>query len=396
MPRRAAPIEELWSPQAPVGTVRPVSDAVPFLDLDAMRRELDGELERTVGRVVGSGWYLLGPELEAFERDFAAYCGARHCVGVASGMSAIELALQATGVGPGDEVIVPAYTWIATWLAVSRTGAEPVGVDVLEETYNLDPSLVEAAITDRTAAIVPVHLRGEPADMDAIGSIAAAADLLVIEDAAQAAGAGYRGRRIGGIGDATAFSFYPTKNLGALGDAGAVTTDDDELAARLRRLRNYGMRDRYEIEEAGVNARLSEIQAAVLRLLLPRLDEWNRRRAALAEVYQEALAGYAAISLPTEPEWAESAWHLFVINHPDREGCRQALAAEGIETLVHYPLLPHLTGPYRERWPEGSFPVAEQLSARALSLPLYPQLQPATCERVASAVLAATPSPSSA
>lgn len=378
------------------GTVRAVSGSVPFLDLDAIRRELGGELERTVERVVRSGWYLLGPELEGFERDFAAYCGARHCVGVASGMGAIELALQAAGVGPGDEVIVPAYTWVATWMAVSRTGAEPVGVDVLEGTYNIDPSLIEAAITDRTAAIVPVHLRGEPADMDAIASIAAAAGLLVLEDAAQAAGAGHRGRRIGGIGDATAFSFYPTKNLGALGDAGAVTTDDDELADRLRRLRNYGMRDRYEIEEAGINSRLSEIQAAVLRLLLPRLDEWNRQRAALAEVYREPFAGHGAIDLPTVPEWAEPAWHLFVIGHPDRERCQQALAAEGIEALIHYPLLPHRTGPYREKWPEGSFPVAERLSARALSLPLYPQLQPATCERVAEAVLAATPSPSSA
>ncbi|HET9593702.1 MAG TPA: aminotransferase class I/II-fold pyridoxal phosphate-dependent enzyme, partial [Solirubrobacterales bacterium] len=221
--------------------------SVPFLDLKAMREELGGELERAVAGAVESGWYLLGPELEAFERDFAAYCGARHCVGVASGMSAIELALLAAGVGPGDEVIVPAYTWVATWLAVSRTGAEPVGVDVLDETYNIDPSLVETAIGERTAAIVPVHLRGEPADMDAIESIAAAADLLVVEDAAQAAGAAHRGRRIGSIGDATAFSFYPTKNLGALGDAGAVTTDDAELAERLRRLRNYGMRDRYEI-----------------------------------------------------------------------------------------------------------------------------------------------------
>jgi dTDP-3-amino-3,4,6-trideoxy-alpha-D-glucose transaminase len=373
-----------------------VSDSVPFLDLDAMRRELDGELERTVQRVVESGCYLLGPELEALERDFAAHCGARHCVGVASGMSAIELALRAAGIGLGDEVIVPAYTWVATWLAVSRTGAEPVGVDVLEATYNVDPSLIEAAITDRTAAILPVHLRGEPADMDAIGSIAAAADLLVVEDAAQAAGAGHRGRRVGSIGDATAFSFYPTKNLGALGDAGAVTTDDDELAERLRRLRNYGMKNRYEIEEAGVNARLSEIQAAVLRLLLPRLDGWNRRRANLAETYREALAGRGAISLPVIPPWAEPAWHLFVVGHPERERCREALAAEGIETLVHYPLLPHRSGPFRERWPEGSFPVAERLAARALSLPLYPQLQPQACERVAQAVVDAAPSSSSA
>jgi dTDP-3-amino-3,4,6-trideoxy-alpha-D-glucose transaminase len=376
------------------GTVRRLAASVPFLDLDAMRLELGGELEQVVERVVQSGWYLLGPELEAFEADFASHCGARHCVGVANGMSAIELALLAAGVGPGDEVIVPAYTFIATWLAVSRTGATPVGVDVLEDTYNIDPSGIETAITDRTAAIVPVHLRGEPAEMDAIGRIAASADLLVVEDAAQAAGARYRGRRVGAIGDAAAFSFYPTKNLGSLGDGGAVTTNDSELAARLRRLRNYGMRDRYEIEEAGVNARLSEIQAAVLRLLLPRLDDWNRRRASLAEVYRAAFAGHDAISLPGTAARTDPVWHLFVIGHPERERCAAALADGGIETLVHYPLLPHRSGPYRERWPLGSFPVAERLSARALSLPLYPQLDPAVCGRVAAAVMATLPSAS--
>lgn len=368
----------------------PAAEPIPFMDLDAIRVEMDGEMERTVARVVESGWFLLGPELEAFERDFAAYCGARHCVGVGSGLSAIELSLKAAGVGPGDEVIVPAYTWIATWLAVSATGAVPVAVDVEEETYNIDPTLVGAAITPRTAAILPVHLRGQPADMETIGSIAAAADLLIVEDAAQAAGARQRGIRIGGIGDATAFSFYPTKNLGCLGDGGAITTDDGELADRLRRLRNYGMRDRYAIEEAGVNSRLAELQAAILRLLLPRLDDWNARRAALASTYREALGDRGAISLPDSPDWADPVWHLFAIGHPDRERCARELAAEGIGTLVHYPVLPHRAGPYRELCPEGSFPVAEHLCARALSLPLYPQLDPAACERVAAAVLATT------
>jgi dTDP-4-amino-4,6-dideoxygalactose transaminase len=342
---------------------------VPYLDLRALPAELGGELERTVARVAASGWYLLGPELEEFEREFADYCGTRHCVGVGSGVSAIELALRAAGVGPGDEVIVPAYTWIATWLAVTRTGARPVGVDVEETTYNLDPSLVEAAITDRTKAIVPVHLRGEPADMDPILAIASSADLVVIEDAAQAHGARYRERRVGGLGHAAAFSFYPTKNLGCLGDGGAVTTDDEELAERVRLLRNYGMKDRYEIEQDGVNSRLAEIQAAVLRLLLPRLDAWNRTRAELAEVY---------------------------IGHPDRDSCASSLAEAGIGTLVHYPLLPHRAGPYRESWPAGSFPVAERLSSAALSLPLYPQLDRRACERVAEAVLATVTSPTSA
>jgi len=365
-----------------------LSDPVPYLDLGALPRELGGELERTVARVAASGHYLLGPELERFEEEFAAYCGTRYCVGVGSGLSAIELALRAAGIGPGDEVIVPAYTWIATWLAVTRTGANPVPVDAVASTYNIDPELIRAAITEQTAAIVPVHLRGEPADMEAIGRIAAEADLLVIEDAAQAHGARCGGRRVGGIGDAGAFSFYPTKNLGCLGDGGAVTTDDAELAERVRLLRNYGMRNRYEIETAGVNSRLAEIQAAVLRLLLPRLEGWNRARGRLAALYTEALGAQESITLPVAPEWAEPVWHLFAINHPDREACARALAAEGIGTLVHYPLLPHQTPPYAGRWSPGSFPVAEGLAATTLSLPLYPQLEPAACERVAEAVLA--------
>jgi dTDP-4-amino-4,6-dideoxygalactose transaminase len=372
------------------------SAPVPFVDLRAARRELGDDLESAVTRVLDSGWYLLGPELEEFEREFAAYCETRHCVGVASGLSAIELALRAAGVGPGDEVIVPAYTWIATWLAVTRTGARPVGVEVDESTYNLDPNLIEAAITDRTAAILPVHLRGEPADMDAINAVAAAAELVVVEDAAQAHGAKYRGRRVGGRGRAGAFSFYPTKNLGALGDGGAVTTDDDELADRLRLLRNYGMRDRYEIEEAGVNSRLAEIQAAALRASLPRLDAWNRTRASLAQIYLDAFSDHETISVPTAPSWAEPAWHLFVIGHPDRDACAEALAENGISTLVHYPHIPHLTPPYRDDWREGDFPISERLATRALSLPLYPQLAPSDCERVAEAVLETVGSPSAA
>jgi dTDP-4-amino-4,6-dideoxygalactose transaminase len=361
---------------------------IPFIDLRARDRELEGELGTSVTRVLDSGWYLLGSELEEFEREFATYCGTRHCVGVGSGLSAIELALRAAGVGPGDEVIVPAYTWIATWLAVSETGARPVGVDVEEGTYNLDPNLLAAAINDRTAAIVPVHLRGQPADLEAIAALAAEADLVVVEDAAQAHGAEQRGRRVGGLGDAGAFSFYPTKNLGALGDGGAVTTDDDDLAERVRALRNYGMRDRNEIELAGVNSRLAEIQAAALRVMLPRLDSWNRTRAELAQIYLDAFAGHHEVALPTVPAGTEPAWHLFVLGHPDRDSCLRALAEQGIETLVHYPLLPHRAAPYRERWAAGSFPVAERLAAAALSLPLYPQLDPADCARVADAVLA--------
>jgi dTDP-4-amino-4,6-dideoxygalactose transaminase len=373
-----------------------VRPAVPFNDLLAAQRELGGDIENAVARVVESGWYLLGPELEKFEREFASYCGTRHCVGVASGLSAIELALRAAGVGPGDEVIVPAYTWVATWLAVTRAGARPVGVDVDETTYNLDPDLIGAAITDRTAAIVPVHLRGEPAEMAPIEATAAAAGLLVIEDAAQAHGARYRSRRVGSLGHAGAFSFYPTKNLGAIGDGGAVTTDDDELAERVRLLRNYGMRNRYEIEETGVNSRLAEIQAAVLGAKLPHLDAWNRARCSLAEIYLDAYREHDAISVPTPPNGADPVWHLFVIGHSDRDSCARALAERGIATLVHYPRLPHTVNPYRAQWAEGSFPVAERLSEAALSLPLYPQLDPAACERVAGAVLETVAAPSSA
>jgi dTDP-4-amino-4,6-dideoxygalactose transaminase len=362
--------------------------SVPFIDLGLAHRELAPELESAVIRVLSSNCYLLGPELDAFEREFAGFCETRHCVGVGSGLSAIELALRAAGVGPGDEVIVPAYTWIATWLGVSATGAVPVPVDVVESTFNMDPRLVEEAITERTAAIVPVHLRGEPAEMDAIGEIAEARGLRVVEDAAQAHGARHGERRVGGLGDAAAFSFYPSKNLGALGDGGAVTTDDEELASRVRLLRNYGMKNRYEIEMAGVNSRLAEVQAAALRTKLPRLDAWNAARGRLAARYMELLGQADSIQLPRSPAAAVPVWHLFVIGHPDRDRGAALLRERGVQTLVHYPILPHLSEPYRDRgWKRGSFPVADSLCERALSLPMYPQMSLETCERVAELVL---------
>jgi dTDP-3-amino-3,4,6-trideoxy-alpha-D-glucose transaminase len=365
-----------------------VSFAVPFVDLGPSQREIAAELEAAISRVIASGHYLLGEELERFEHEFAAYCEAAHCVGVGSGLSAIELALRARGIGSGDEVIVPAYTFIATWLAVSGVGAEPVPVDVKESTYNVDAEQVAAAITPRTAAIVPVHLRGEPADMDAIGELADAHGLAVIEDAAQAHGARHRGRRVGGIGDAGAFSFYPSKNLGALGDGGAIVTNDDELAGKARVLRNYGMRTKYEIELAGVNSRLAEIQAAALRVKLGRLDRWNALRAESASSYRERLAGEAVISLPEPAEWAEPVWHLFVIAHPHRDACASALAELGIETLVHYPVLPHQSPPYAERGWVGGFPVAERLAVTSLSLPMYPHLAAGQVEAVADSLRA--------
>ncbi|HET7443410.1 MAG TPA: DegT/DnrJ/EryC1/StrS family aminotransferase [Solirubrobacterales bacterium] len=366
-----------------------MTPGIPFIDLGAAQAELGGELEAAVSRVLDSAWYLLGTELEAFEREFAAYCGTRHCVGVGSGLDALELTLRAAGIGPGDEVIVPAYTWVATWLAVTAVGAVPVGVDVEEATYNLDPAAAEAAVSEYTAAIVPVHLRGEPAAMDPIRAIAERHGLFLLEDAAQAHGARYRGRRAGSLGDAAAFSFYPAKNLGALGDGGAVTTDDDELAAQLRLLRNYGMKDRYEIEAAGVNSRLAEIQAAALRVKLPRLDAWNAARADRAAAYGAALGADERIGLPSPLAESEPVWHLYVINHPDRDACREALAAAGISSLVHYPVLPHASAAYADgSWEGGAFPVADRLAATCLSLPMYPQLPPQAVEATATAVLA--------
>lgn len=365
-----------------------MTNTIPFIDLRAAHEELGGELDAAVSRVVDSGWYLLGPELESFESEFAEYCGTRHCVGVGSGLSALELALQAAGIGPGDEVIVPAYTWVATWIAVTMSGARPVPVDVREETYNIDASQIAAAITPATAAIVPVHLRGEPADMDAVSEIAEAHGLAVIEDAAQAHGARHLGRRAGSLGRAAAFSFYPAKNLGALGDGGAVTTDDDEIADRVRLLRNYGTRGRYEIETAGVNSRLAEIQAAALRVKLPRLDDWNAARSRLAEIYQQAFADHDSLSVPEVPDWADPVWHLFVLGHPDRDACRAALEEQGIETLIHYPVPPHLSGAYADAgMPRGSFPVTERLADSTLSLPMYPQLGLQQCSEAAEALI---------
>jgi dTDP-4-amino-4,6-dideoxygalactose transaminase len=255
---------------------------VPFLDLKAAHAELRAELDAAYARVMDSGWFVLGDELAAFEAEFAAYCGARHCVGVGNGLDALHLILRAMQIGPGDEVIVPANTYIATWLAVSYAGAAPVPVEPDPRTFNLDPARVEAAVTPRTKAVMPVHLYGQPADVDAVREVAARHGLRVIEDAAQAQGARYRGRAAGSLADAAGFSFYPGKNLGAAGDAGAVTTDDDALAAELRRLRNYGSPAKYQHDVKGFNSRLDELQAAVLRVKLRRLDEWNARRAAVA------------------------------------------------------------------------------------------------------------------
>ncbi|MCR4399292.1 MAG: DegT/DnrJ/EryC1/StrS family aminotransferase, partial [Syntrophomonadaceae bacterium] len=319
---------------------------VPFLDLPRLHGEIQGELEAAFRRVVAGGSFVLGEEVAVFEREFAAYCGTRHCIGVGSGLDALHLLLRAAGIGPGDEVLVPANTFIATWLAVAHAGATPVPVEPDPHTYNLDPDRLEEAITPRTRAVVAVHLYGQPADMDRILAVARRHGLRVFEDAAQAHGARYKGRRTGSLADAAGFSFYPAKNLGALGDGGAVTTDDDELAARVRWLRNYGSPARSLHQLAGFNSRLDELQAALLRVKLPHLDRWNRLRACLAEAYSQALADSGVIP-PWVPEWAEPAWHLYVVRSRQRGRLQEGLARAGVATLIHYPVCPHLQGAFR-------------------------------------------------
>ena len=322
-----------------------------------------------------SAWYVLGKELEAFEQEYAAYCDSKHCVGVANGLDALHLLLRAYGIGAGDEVIVPSNTYIATWLAVSQVGATPVPVEPDEKTFNLDPAGLAAALTPRTKAIMPVHLYGQPADMDPIMAFARQHGLKVIEDNAQAQGARYKGRRSGSLGDAAGHSFYPGKNLGAFGDAGAITTDDATLADRVRTLRNYGSKKKYYNEVKGYNSRLDELQAALLRVKLKKLDEWNACRGVVAKNYLDQMAGVEDLQLPFVPEWAGPVWHLFVVRHPQRDRLQEQLTAAGIGTMIHYPVPPHLSGAYAgDGWPSGTFPLAEKLAATVLSLPMGPHL----------------------
>lgn len=347
---------------------------IPFLDVGAAYRELKPEIDAAIARVLDSGWYILGPEVEAFEAEYATYCEAKHAIGVANGLDALHLALRAMDVGPGDEVIVPSNTYIATWLAVSQCGATPVPVEPDERTYNINPALIEAAITPRTKVILPVHLYGQPADMDPILAIARKHKLRVLEDGAQAHGARYKGRRIGAHGNAVAWSFYPGKNLGALGDGGAVTTNDPELADRIRVLRNYGSRVKYVNEVQGYNSRLDPLQAAVLRVKLKVLDEWNRRRREIARMYMERLAGTELI-LPNVPQWAEPVWHLFVVRSSERHALVNRLSETGVGTLIHYPVPPHLQDAYKEmHFGRGAFQVAEQMAKEVVSLPIAPQM----------------------
>jgi len=355
---------------------------VPFLPLDMAYRELKKDIDEAALRVLNSGQYVLGPEVEAFEEEYARFCDARFCVGVGNGLDAIELALRAAGISPGDEVIVPSNTYIASWLAITCCGAIPVPVEPNEKTHNIESAQIEAAITPRTKAILVVHLYGQPVDLNPILQLGKNHGLKVIEDAAQAHGAVYHGKRIGAHSDAVAWSFYPGKNLGALGDGGAVTTNNQEIASQIRVLRNYGSKTKYLNEVKGTNSRLDPIQAAILRVKLRHLADWNRRRQDIAEKYFVGLEDLKdSVVLPEIISEAQSAWHLFVIRVPDRERVQSALAEAGIETIIHYPLPPHKQEAYSE-FSSRSYPVAEQLATQVLSLPIGPHLRDDQAEHV--------------
>ena len=362
------------------------TESVPFLDLQAAYAELKPELDEALLRVANRGWYLLGEELTAFEAEFATFAGAKHCVGLANGLDALFLVLKAWNIGPGDEVIVPSNTYIATWLAVSQTGARPVPVEPVEASFNLDPARIEESLTPRTRVLLPVHLYGQAADMDPILALAKANGLRVLEDGAQAHGATYRGRKVGALGDATTWSFYPGKNLGALGDAGAVTTDDGALADRLRMLRNYGSRQKYVNEVQGQNSRLDELQAASLRVKLRRLSDWNARRARIATRYAEAFANLP-LNLPRVMPENGHAWHLYVVRTSQRDALQRHLSGRGINTLVHYPIPPHRQQAYASLGLcEGSLQIAEAIHREVLSLPMGPHLTEAQQDLVIEAV----------
>ena len=356
-----------------------------FLNLKRANAAYQADIEAAMRRVVDSGWYVLGAETEAFEQEFAEYCGARHCIGVANGLDALHLILRASGIGPGDEVIVPSNTFIATWLAVSMAGATPVPVDPDIHTHNLDARLLESAITPRTRAIMPVHLYGQPADMTSIKAVASRHSLMVIEDAAQAHGASLAGQRAGALGDAAGFSFYPGKNLGALGDAGAITTSDTALADRLRKLRNYGSSVKYHHEFQGVNSRLDEVQAAVLRVKLKHLDLENGRRQTLAARYLDALKD-TGLGLPAMLANTQPVWHLFVVRTAQRDALQQYLRETGIGSMIHYPIACHRQEAYAgQPWP--ALPVAERLQAEVLSLPLAHYFSQAEVDQVLQTLL---------
>jgi dTDP-4-amino-4,6-dideoxygalactose transaminase len=363
-----------------------VNQKLPFIDLKAQHAAIAAEVEGAVQRVMTNADFILGADVAAFEGEFARYCEVEHAVGLDSGMSALELGMRALGIGPGHEVITPAGSFIASSSAISFTGATPIWVDIDPHTYNIDPELVEAAITKRTKAIMVVHLYGQPADMDLVSEIADRYGLPVIEDACQSHGARYKGRRTGAMGTFGAFSFYPSKNLGAYGDAGALTTNDAGLAEKVRMMRNYGQRAKYDHVFLAWNRRLDTMQAAVLRVKLPHLDAWNGARRKIASLYQELLGG-TAVSLPyTRPD-VEHVFHLYVIQVDGRDHVVSGLGARGIGAGIHYPVPIHLQEAYRARgFGAGTFPVTEEAAKRILSLPMYPEMTEPDVRRVADSV----------
>lgn len=361
-----------------------VIKVVPFLDLATLHLSIRPQLDAAYKRVMDSGWFISGPELEAFESEFARYCDVEHCMGVGNGLDAIHLLLRAYGIGPGDEVLVPSNTFIATWLAVTQCGATPVPVEPLAATHNIDPGLLEAHITTKTRAIVPVHLYGQPADMDPINAVAEKHKLVVIEDAAQAQGARYKGRSVGSLGHAAAISFYPGKNLGALGDGGAVLTKDAHIAAKVRQLRNYGSEVKYQHQVKGYNSRLDEMQAAFLRVKLSALDAWNARRRKIAITYNTCIKN-AHISTPITPDFAEPVWHLYVLRTQKRNQLRDAMQALGVGTVIHYPIPPHLQPCYKE-FAQSDLPLAKLLANEVLSLPMSSAMTDAQVARVVDVV----------
>jgi dTDP-4-amino-4,6-dideoxygalactose transaminase len=356
---------------------------ISFLDLKKINLRHREAFHNALDRILDSGWYLLGEETSKFESEFASYCGVTNCVGVGNGLDALHLTLRAWGIGPGDEVIVPSNTYIATWLAVTYSGARPVPVEPDINTYNIDPQLIERSITKKTKAIIAVHLYGQPADMAQINNIAKKYGLKVLEDAAQAHGAIYQGEKAGSLGDAAAFSFYPGKNLGALGDAGAVTTNDPELANKIRILRNYGSRVKYHNETQGFNSRIDEIQSAFLREKLKFLDQDNLCRKNISNYYMDHLKDLPHVQLPTISDGFDSSWHLFVIRVSIREELMSYLSKNGVNTMIHYPVPPNLQMAYEDlKFPKNSFPISEKMHSETLSLPVDPTLALENCSVV--------------
>jgi dTDP-4-amino-4,6-dideoxygalactose transaminase len=356
---------------------------VPHLSLKETYLELKPELDLAYARVMESGHFILGPEVEAFEKEFAEYCGSKYCLGISNGLDALALVLKAWRIGPGDEVIVPSNTFIATWLAVSQVGAQPVPVDPVASTQNIDPEKITKAITSKTKAIIPVHLYGAPAAMDEINNIAHSRNLLVLEDAAQAQGAKFKGQRCGSLGMAAGFSFYPGKNLGAFGDGGAITTSDSDLYERLKMLRNYGSKIKYKHEEKGYNNRMDELQAAFLRVKLRALNEWNARREVIAKRYIKEFSGLP-LRLPEYPVGVESSWHLFVVHTPKRDELQKFLAEKGVGTLIHYPLPPLEQNAYVEL--RDSYHSDFKDHTGLLSLPIGPHMSEEMVTHVCSRI----------